>query len=111
MAQINENITGKYITYPKPYPKYGSVEFTMSSGIVDYDLAANTDLFDNLTVAIDTLIRVPEGSVGVKLNEATNPEITIDSTQSISLNNFSVENIFITASGSFTIRILTGGYR
>lgn len=100
----------------KPFPvqhplgrEYDSMEFTLATGLSDYDVRANvTGAFENIQMYTTINLRSTH-NLTIKLNSASNRSITITAGRPFELNNLmEITNIYITnASGATaTIAIL-----
>jgi len=81
---------------------YDSMEFTLASGISDYDVKANvTGAYENIGVYTTINIRTDQ-TITIKINSSSKRAVTITSSRPFELNNLiEITNIYITnASGS-----------
>jgi hypothetical protein len=92
----------------RAYSRYASVSFDLAN-TVDYDVKANTTLFDRTTVARVCMIRSTM-PIYVKLNSTDDDPIEFFSNDGFNFGLLPVENIFITAAEEAHIRIVTIGY-
>lgn len=104
------------VTNQKTSPYYESIEFNVTTGQTDYDVASNNATF--LTVVGPTgpnnqhpsevIIRTNQ-TISIKFNATTNMAITVASTDSPLAWRGEVRNIFITNSSGSTaaVKIIT----
>ena len=81
---------------------YDSMEFTLASGISNYDVKANvTGAYENLLVYTTINIRTDQ-NITIKLNSTSNRAVTVTSSRPFVLDNLmEITNIYISnASGS-----------
>jgi hypothetical protein len=92
--------------------KYDSVEFTLASGISDYNLRANVaGAFENLPIYTTMNIRTSQ-QIGIKLNSSSYRTITIPSSRPFELRELmEITNIFITNTSGVTASIYIIGVR
>jgi hypothetical protein len=85
---------------------YDSMEFTLASGISDYDVKANvTGAYENVPVYTTVNIRVDQ-NVTIKFNSTGNRAVTISSNRPFELDNLiEITNIYITNTSGSTANI------
>ena len=102
---------GKPIKVENPINQlYDSVEFTIATGITDYDLdAQQSAAFSNILTWMSCVIRTDK-TITIRLNSATNPIITINDYESPFhlKTEMEITNIYITnnSGGTASIKIL-----
>jgi len=98
--------------YPKPFENYNFVEFTVASGVVDYDVNAETDLFNKIKTSNDTFIWVYDNNIEAKLSSITNAAILMDADTYMNFPTINITNVYITASGGDArVRMMICGWR
>ncbi len=96
------NPDGSFIGGTASNDVYDNAEFTLATGLSDYDANAGVaNAFSNITTARYTEIRTDQ-TITVKLNSTSNHSITITSSDSpYMIDNLEITNVYITnASGS-----------
>lgn len=85
---------------------YDSIEFTLATGLSDYDIAANeSTAFVNLKAYTTINVRSNK-EISLKLNSATNPSITIEANKPFELDNLiEITNLFISNASGDTASI------
>jgi len=91
---------------------YDSMEFTLATGISDYDVKANvTGAFENLPVYTTINVRTDE-NLTIKINSSSNRAITVTSSRPFELDNLmEITNIFVTNASGATASIKIIGVR
>ena len=92
----------------RSYSRYASISIDLSN-VVDYDIKANTALFNRIKVARVCMIRTT-APIYVKFNSTDDDPIEFFSEDGFNFGLLPIENIFITAASSAHIRIVTIGY-
>jgi hypothetical protein len=99
-----------HYTNATPYSVYASAELTLSSGVTNYNVSEETELFNNIKTGNEALIRIYNDSATVRFNGETEDAITIPAGGNFVIQNFRVSNIFITTSGAISAKIFMMGY-
>lgn len=91
---------------------YDSMEFTLATGLSDYDVRANvTGAYENLAIYTGISIRSDQ-NITVKLNNTSYRTITINAGRPFELSSLlEITNIFITNSSGNTANIKIIGTR
>jgi hypothetical protein len=105
------NYSHRNIVSDKPYSAYASVVLTISGAASDYSVQDNSTLFSKLTVAHELLIKDGDSDFTIKFNQASNDSIPIVKAGQISIEGYSITDIFITASGNLTVNLVTLGWK
>ena len=85
---------------------YDSMEFTLASGLSDYDVKANvTGAFENLTYYTTLNIRTDQ-NITIKFNSTSYRVVTINSNRPFELDNLmEIHNFYITNTSGSTANI------
>ena len=91
---------------------YDSMEFTLASGITNYDVRANvTGAYENYELYTTINIRTTE-DITIKLNSTDNRDITIYDNRPFELDNMlEIKNIYISNASGSTASIKIIGIR
>ena len=91
---------------------YDEAEFTLATGLTNYDLRANeAAAFSNLKVYTTINIRTTQ-AISVRLNSTSRPAITVTANRPFELNNLlEITDIYISNSSGSTATIYVFGSR
>lgn len=92
----------------RAYSRYGSISIDLQN-VVDYDIKANTALFDKVNVGRVCMIRTT-APIFVKLNSTDDDPIEFFSQDGFNFGLLPIENLFITAASATHLRIIIIGY-
>lgn len=107
MAPPYQTITSDY---PRPNVGYASITLTLSGGLTDYDVKANTALFDRINYGREFVLR-NIGDVSIKFNDPLNDSIDLYTHEGINMSGVPVSNIYITTySGNVLVRVWMVGW-
>jgi hypothetical protein len=94
---------------PRSHVAYSAVTITTASGLVNYDVQAETSLFDRITQAREFVLRTTKPT-NVKLNEITNDEITLFSNEGLNMAGIPISNVYLDCDPNAVIRIWIVGW-
>lgn len=97
--------------YPKPYSAYDAFVASFTTADADTSMKDNSTLFDTISVANELRITNGGADISVKMNSTSNAFIRIPANGEFQIDNISIQDIFITASGNTTVDFLTMGWR
>lgn len=100
---------GRSFAYPKPYSKYSSSDCTVSG--TDWSVRENTSAFDHMQSANDVLIRVSDAPVSLKFNSIENDPILLVDGDYFNTANLTIRDIYVTCSGTATVKVFLMGWR
>jgi hypothetical protein len=88
-------------------PFYENIEFNLSTGQTDYDLAANQATFSAVNDRYPSHIQIRTNqTISVRLNRTTDHAITITSTDSpFSITGVQIRNVFLSNSSGSTAAV------
>ncbi len=102
MANIQDSV--------RTYRQYEFKDVTVSGGTIDYPLS-DEGLFSKVSVAREIQVWNSGGTVGLRFNDTSNDLVSIEDAETFSLyDSVSVEEVYVTTSGTSDIRVWIAGY-
>jgi len=102
-------MAGEYQDYRRSTRQYAAISITTSGNVSDFDVKAETALFDNIRVAQMVVIRNTH-PMWLRFNSINSDQVEIFANEGINMANIPVSNIYITTVGGCVIRMLTIGW-
>lgn len=95
--------------FARSWVNYESVTITTSSGLINYNVKAETTLFTKITYAREFVLRTTKPA-NVRLNEVTNDTITLFSNEGLNMAGIPISNVYLDSDPNAVIRIWIVGW-